>query len=111
MIRVRLERSDGSPSQHAAQAVELELPPGERLLDALDDAQLEQSALPSSCRAANCGECLVRVLEGGTKLAPASPRERALLRELGADEALRLGCQVHAEMGASGSVVMLVIGS
>ena len=105
MIRVRLE------SQRADAAVELELPPGERLLDALDDAQLEQSALPSSCRAANCGECLVRVLEGGTKLAPASPRERALLRELGASDEQRLGCQVHAEIGASGSVVMHVISS
>jgi len=96
MIQVRIEPA----------CVELALPPGERLLDALDDAQHMQSALPSRCRAANCGECLVRVLEGGTKLAPASPRERALLRELDAGEDQRLSCQIHAEIGASGTVVL-----
>jgi ferredoxin len=101
MIRIRLEPA----------GLELALPPGERLLDALDDAQLTQSALPSSCRAANCGECLLRVTEGGSKLAPASARERAMLRELGAGQEQRLGCQVHAELGASGAVVVHVIGS
>ncbi len=98
MIRVRLEPA----------GVELGLPPGERLLDALDDAQHAQSALPNGCRAANCGQCLVRVLEGGTKLAPASPRERALLREIGASDDQRLGCQIHAELAASGVVVLRV---
>ena len=102
MIRVRLERSPDDPG------VEVSLPPGERLLDALDDAQHAHSALPTSCRAANCGECLVRVITGETELAPASPRERAMLRELGSSHDQRLGCQLHAELGASGIVVLRV---
>jgi ferredoxin len=98
MIRVRLEPA----------GVELGLPPGERLLDALDEAQHADSALPSSCRAANCGACLVHVLEGGTKLAAAGTRERALLQELGAADDQRLGCQIHAEQDAAGVVVLRV---
>ncbi|HMI91953.1 MAG TPA: hypothetical protein VK509_11345, partial [Polyangiales bacterium] len=50
------------------------------------------------------------VLEGGTKLAPASPRERALLRELNAGDDERLGCQIHVEHGATGAVVLRVAG-
>jgi ferredoxin len=104
VLRVRLEAVAGDAH------VELALAPGERLLDALDDAQHTRSALPTACRAANCGECLVQVIEGDTQLAPASPRERALLRELAVSEGRRLGCQLHAEIGASGTVVLRVIG-
>jgi ferredoxin len=110
MIKLRIEPRIATAQVGAERGVELALPPGERLLDALDDAQHTQSALPTSCRAANCGRCLVRVLEGGTKLAPASPRERALLRELDADDDMRLGCQIHVEHGATGAVVLRVAG-
>jgi ferredoxin len=99
VLRVRLEPA----------GVEVALAEGERLLDALDDQQHTRAALPTACRAANCGACRVRVLAGSALLASAEPRELLLLEELGAAQDERLGCQLHAEDGADGLVVLRVI--
>jgi ferredoxin len=82
MMRVRL----------LPRGVELQVPPGTRLLDALDDAAA--AGLPTACRAGNCGLCLVRVLQGEPALAPARSEEGALCTRLG-DPGLRLGCQLE----------------
>jgi ferredoxin len=99
-LRVRLEPSGG----------EIVLAPSERLLDALD-AALERAiaarrsgdrsmpslpALPTACRAANCGACLVQVESGAEAFAPASSAEQSLLERLGAGRGARLGCQLVA---------------
>jgi ferredoxin len=92
--------------QLGPRGAELSLEPSERLLDALDaalDEQLAQGkrggqlpALPTACRAANCGACLVRIESGSEAFEPARERERALLQQLGAAPEDRLGCQLHA---------------
>jgi ferredoxin len=79
------------------------------LLDALDEQQRLRSALPSACRAGNCGACRVRVLAGEALLAAPALREQLTLRELGAAGDERLGCQVHAARAADGLVVLRVI--
>ena len=99
MIAVRIEPA----------GVEVTLAPGERLLDLLDSTQHAATALPTSCRAANCATCLVSVLEGGTNLAPPTQRERMTLGEIYATADQRLGCQLHAARDASGTVVLRVI--
>ena len=124
MLRVRLEpavsgtapalrggasNSGAAPALRGGASIELALAGDERLLDALDDQQQLRSALPSACRAGNCGACRVRVLAGEALLAAAAPREQLTLRELGATEGERLGCQVHAAAAADGLVVLRVI--
>jgi ferredoxin len=112
VLRVRLEPavSGTAPALRGGAAfMELALADDERLLDALDDQQQLRSALPSACRAGNCGACRVRVLAGDALLAAAAPREQVTLRELGAAEGERLGCQVHAAAGANGLVVLRII--
>jgi len=84
------------------------LEPGERLLDALDDIGLP--VLPTACRAANCGICVVVVRGDGAGLAPPGPAEQRLLCGLGASSAnQRLGCQIHAASEPSDTEVVLDI--
>jgi ferredoxin len=104
VLRVRLE-----PALRGGAVIELPLPERDRLLDALDDQQHTRTALPSACRAANCGACRVRVVAGSALLASAEVRELQLLKELGAGQDERLGCQLHAGEGADGLVVLRVI--
>jgi ferredoxin len=100
VLRVRLEPA----------GVELALAEDERLLDALDDGQQHtRAALPTACRAGNCGACRVRVLAGSAFLSPAEPHELRLLQELKAGDDERLGCQVHSAGAAGGLVVLRVI--
>ena len=87
--------------------VELALPAGERLLDVLDEAALDASALPHACRAANCGACQLRVLSGAALLAPPDARERTLLTELVAGPDDRLGCQLCAAPDAENGEVIV----
>jgi ferredoxin len=83
-------------------------PPGERALDALDDAW-PGAGLPTACRAGNCGACLVAVVAGSAQLEPPDPHERQTLRALAAPPDQRLGCQVRASPARSGEVVLRVI--
>ena len=93
--------------------VELRVRAGERVLDALDaSAGGLRGGLPTACRAANCGICQVRVVEGAEALAIAGPAETRLLGNLKASPERRLGCQVTVrsdleEIG--GSVVLETI--
>jgi ferredoxin len=75
---------------------ELEVPPGERLLDVLDvlDEREGLGPMPIACRGATCGSCRVRVERGSAQLVPAAPEERRTLRELGCADDERLACQV-----------------
>jgi ferredoxin len=84
MLRVRLD-----PAR-----VEFAVKAGERVLDALDAAALP--GLPTACRAANCGLCLVRVEQGIEALCDAGPHERRLLEALRTQADHRLGCQITA---------------
>lgn len=70
---------------------------GERLLDVLDGA--EGHGLPLACRAANCGICRVRVLEGESALAPPTAAEQKLLDLCAAQRNERLGCQIRVRAG------------
>ena len=70
------------------------LAPGERLLDVLDERCL--AVLPTACRSANCGICLLIVRGDGAGLAPPGPDEARFLSGLGVSAGQRLGCQLHA---------------
>lgn len=75
---------------------------GERVLDAIDE-QLEPggSGLPTACRAANCGLCLVWVRKGAAALEAALPEEAGLLARLGVASGQRLGCQLAVAAGST----------
>jgi len=84
--------------------IALQLEPGERLLDALDDLERVE-VLAVSCRAANCARCLVRIHQGGDGLVPPDADETRLLQMLGASSDQRLGCQLRAAFEGSQAVV------
>lgn len=93
----------------------VEVAPGERLLDALDELDAAPAsasasaarALPTACRAANCGTCAVEVLSGQGCLEPPGLREREELRETGR-QGYRLGCQIRIRLDSpAGSLVIL----
>ena len=73
--------------------VAIEAQPSERLLDLVDEHP--GLGLPTACRAANCGLCVLTVVAGAEWVEPASARERETLRALGAQPAARLGCQLR----------------
>jgi len=77
----------------------LDVLPGERLLDRLDDVSLHGLV---SCRAASCGVCLARVPSGAALFDPPSDDERATLTLFDADPADRLACQLRARVDAMG---------
>lgn len=95
MATIVIETGDGK-------AATLEAEGAERILDLCDEA-----ALPHlfSCRASNCGVCVVDVLDGASLLDPPGAGERATLHRLGANEAQRLGCQLRV-VPASGIVML-----
>lgn len=95
VVRVRIEPAGR----------ELGLEPGERLLDALDEAA--QGVLALGCRDASCGVCRVAVVAGGEGLEPAGPEERRTLGALGSEPGERLGCQLRAS-AAVGNIVLRV---
>jgi len=77
---------------------------GERLLDACDEAEVP---LPSACRSADCGVCLVDVARGEDALEPAGANELALLGRLASPATHRLACQLR--IGARDGIVHLVL--
>lgn len=74
-------------------SIDLTTSAGERVLDALDEAE----AVPAfvSCRSANCGVCLALVRSGLVHLASASVVEVDTLRAIGAPAGARLLCQAQ----------------
>ena len=83
MIRVRF----------ASEGFELDLPAGERLLDAIDEQGITGLA-PLACRGATCGTCRVRVERGAALLMSPASDEQRTLRELGCGADERLACQL-----------------
>ena len=67
-----------------------------RLVDAADEAL---APVPFSCRAATCGSCVCRVLEGTDLLEPAEADETELLDLMGAAGDSRLVCQARYRKG------------
>jgi ferredoxin len=86
----------------------VELQPGERLVDALDEHGI--LAFATACRAANCGICMVRVWAGAEGLAPPNKDEVSLLSWLNAGADRRLGCQLRAVAAASDLPVDVELG-
>jgi ferredoxin len=70
----------------------IEVPSGERLLDVIDEQEL--TGLPTACRGATCGTCLVRVQRGRELLEPPADPERQTLATLGRGPEYRLACQL-----------------
>ncbi len=91
-----------------AAAASLQVAAGERVLDALDEQP--GLGLPTACRAANCGACLLQVVAGAEALQPPLQRERATLQQLGAGPDQRLGCQIciRMELGSESEAVVLL---
>lgn len=81
------------------------LAPGERLLDALDEAGL--TVLPTACRSANCGICTVIVRGDSQGLEPPRPDEQRFLAGLGIAANQRLGCQIHAAADSQDELVII----
>jgi ferredoxin len=85
---VRLEVVPLDPSTPGSVA---DVDAGTRILDACDDIG---APIAISCRAANCGVCRVRVLDGMALLAPAGAAELDVLGDAGAAPEERLACQL-----------------
>ena len=73
------------------------VPGGGAMIDVCDDTQ---SAVPFSCRGANCGTCRVDILEGVAELLPPEEEELEVLDLFGDDAAKRrLACQAKMRPG------------
>jgi ferredoxin len=81
-----------------ARTVTAPAPEGGRLLDLIDKAALH---VELSCRSADCGSCLVEILEGDAELLPPSAEEVAVLERLRCPARLRLGCQAQMRPGTA----------
>lgn len=73
---------------------EVDAEPGQGIMD-ITDAN-PSADVPYSCRAATCGTCRVRVLEGGGALGPADEDEIEVLDIFGdSPDEVRLCCQAQ----------------
>jgi ferredoxin len=97
MIRVRFEPS----------GLEVDAEPGEAIMD-ITDAN-PAADVPYSCRAATCGTCRVRVIEGGDALSVADIDEIEVLDIFGdTPDEVRLCCQTKLVDGAATQVTLRV---
>jgi ferredoxin len=97
MIRVRFEPS----------GFEVDAEPGEAIMD-ITDAN-PAADVPYSCRAATCGTCRVRVIEGGDALSTADIDEIEVLDIFGdTPDEVRLCCQTKLVDGAATQVTLRV---
>lgn len=76
----------------------VQAPLGGSLADLCDAAR---SPVEFSCRSADCGTCLIVVLEGEGELIPAEPDERSVLEMLKAGGTHRLACQARMRPGVA----------
>lgn len=96
-IRVRFEPS----------GFEVDAEPGEAIMD-ITDAN-PAADVPYSCRAATCGTCRVRVIEGGDALSVADIDEIEVLDIFGdTPDEVRLCCQTKLVDGAATQVTLRV---
>jgi len=83
-IRVRFEPS----------GFEVDARPGEAIMDITD--LNPEAEVPYSCRAATCGTCRVRILEGGGALSTPDTYELEVLEIFGdTPDRVRLSCQAR----------------
>lgn len=68
-------------------AAELEVRPGLGLM------AIKNLPIEFDCRRADCGICIVRVIEGADQLSPPTKPEQDFLTAMAADENERLACQ------------------
>jgi ferredoxin len=84
-------------SPETGATVEVESPPGARIVDLCDE---RDAPVPFSCRSASCGTCRVDVLEGADLLEPPRDEELDVLDIFGDDPARRrLACQARLKAG------------
>ena len=86
--------------------VECEVYSPARLIDVTDEHP--DADVPFSCRAANCGTCRVRVLEGAQAMAPPNGDEAEILAIFGDEAGVRLCCQLEL-IGDADKVVLEVV--
>lgn len=77
--------------------VTLTAPEGARLMDLADEHPA--TAIPFSCRFANCGTCRVEVVEGLALCDEPSEREHRVARIFNDPPSVRLGCQLKIRAG------------
>ncbi len=56
-------------------------------------AEKHQTRLEFDCREADCGICIMKVMEGMDRLSPPTPPEKDFLKAMRADPDERLACQ------------------
>lgn len=77
--------------------VSVAAPEGARVMDLADEHP--ESAVPFSCRFANCGTCRVEVLEGLELCEPPTEREARVRRIFSDGDDVRLACQLRVRAG------------
>ena len=79
------------------EGVTVAAPQGGRVMDLADENPA--TAVPFSCRFANCGTCRVEVTEGLELCEPATEREARVKRIFNDSERVRLACQLRVREG------------
>lgn len=79
------------------EGVTVAAPNGGRVMDLADEHPA--TAVPFSCRFANCGTCRVEVTEGLAHCEPATEREARVQRTFYDSERVRLACQLRVREG------------
>jgi ferredoxin len=77
--------------------ISLAAPEGARVMDLADEHP--DTAVPFSCRFANCGTCRVEVVEGLQHCEPPTEREARVRRIFSDGDAVRLACQLRVLPG------------
>jgi len=84
--------------ESAGPQLEVECPPGKRLLDLCDETD---APVPFSCRSTSCSTCLIEVLEGGEALTDPRDEELDVLEQVGHESPrYRLACSVSVRLDA-----------
>jgi len=61
----------------------------------------QETAMQFDCKAADCGICIIKVLEGAENLSEPTKEEADFLKAMNADESERLACQVNVNGNVS----------
>lgn len=75
----------------------VDAPEGARVMDLADEHP--RSAVPFSCRFANCGTCRVEVTEGEHLCEPPTARELRVAKVFDDPPTVRLACQLRVRAG------------
>jgi 2Fe-2S ferredoxin len=87
------KKHDGEFPLRIGDALVLKVRAGEMLIDVCDR---HETPIPFSCRAASCGTCAIKVLQGLENLSPRSELEDIIIEDLpDSSPSVRLACQVE----------------